>query len=201
MSAAKIRKLLVAAALFILNAAAAAASAPTSIATLKQLSIDELMDIEVTSVSRSGGQLSAAPAAIAVVTNEDIRRSGSTSVPEALRFVPGLHVAQRNASSWAVSARGFSSVNSEKLLVLSDTRSIYTPLFSGVFWDVQDYLTEDIERIEVIRGPGASLWGSNAVNGVISITTRSAKDTQGLYIQSAVGTENEADLAALHDLE
>lgn len=170
--------------------------AATSITELKKLSVEELLDLQITSVSRSREQLSEAPAAIAVVTNEDIRRSGSTNVPEALRFVPGLHVAQRNASSWAVSARGFSSVNSEKLLVLSDTRSIYTPLFSGVFWDVQDYLVADIERIEVIRGPGATLWGSNAVNGVISITTRAAKDTQGAYLEAAAGSESRANVAA-----
>ncbi|MGH8177291.1 MAG: TonB-dependent receptor plug domain-containing protein [Steroidobacter sp.] len=158
---------------------------------LKKLSIEELMDIEVTSVSRTRENLGGAAAAIAVVTNEDIRRSGATSVPEALRLIPGLHVARRNSNSWAISSRGFSSVNSEKLLVLSDTRSIYTPLFSGVLWDVQDYLLEDIERIEVIRGPGAALWGSNAVNGVINITTRSARDTQGGYLEAGAGTEEE----------
>src|SRR4029453_13647697 len=120
-------------------------------------------------------------------SNEDIRRSGATSIPEALRFVPGIHVARRNSNSWAVSSRGFSSITSEKLLVLSDTRSIYTPLFSGVFWDVQDYLMQDVDRIEVIRGPGAALWGSNAVNGVINITTKSAKETQGFYAETSAG--------------
>jgi iron complex outermembrane receptor protein len=109
---------------------------------------------------------------VAVVTREDIRRSGATTIPDALRLVPGIHVGEQTSSAWAVSARGFSNVNSEKLLVLSDTRSIYTPLVSGVGWDVQDYLLDDVERIEVIRGPGAALWGSNAVNGVINITTR-----------------------------
>lgn len=192
----KVRALVGVLALTPFTATAAADSRATSIAALKRLSVEELLSLQVTSVSRTREQLSDAAAAVAVVTNEDIRRSGSTNVPEALRFVPGLHVAQRNASSWAVSARGFSSMNSEKLLVLSDTRSIYTPLFSGVFWDVQDYLMEDIERIEVIRGPGATLWGSNAVNGVISITTRSARDTQGLYLEGAVGTENELNLGA-----
>jgi iron complex outermembrane recepter protein len=157
--------------------------------TLKRLSVEELMDIEVTSVSRTEETLGGAAAALTVLTGEDIRRSGATSVPEALRLVPGIHVARRNANSWAVSSRGFSSVNSEKLLVLTDTRSLYTPLYSGVFWDAQDYLLEDIERIEVIRGPGAALWGSNAVNGVISITTRQASDTQGLYVEGGAGTE------------
>ena len=106
--------------------------------------------------------------------------------------MPGIHVGEQTSSSWAVSARGFSSVNSEKLLVLSDTRSIYTPLVSGVGWDVQDYLLDDVERIEVIRGPGAALWGSNAVNGVINITTRSARDTHGFYAEGAAGSFDSA---------
>jgi iron complex outermembrane receptor protein len=154
------------------------------------------MNVEVTSVSRTAEGLQGAAAAVAVVTGEDIRRSGANSIPETLRLVPGLHVARVDASDWAVSARGFSSVSSEKLLVLNDTRSLYTPLFSGVFWDVQDYLLEDIERIEVIRGPGAALWGSNAVNGVINITTRNARDTQGAYVEAGAGDEEEAILGA-----
>jgi iron complex outermembrane receptor protein len=154
------------------------------------------MAIQVTSVSRTEERLGEAAAAVAVVTSEDIRRSGATSVPEALRNIPGLHVARQSSSTWAISARGFSSVNSEKLLVLTDTRSLYTPLFSGVLWDVQNYLLQDIERIEVIRGPGATLWGSNAVNGVINITTKSARDTQGLYAETSVGTEERAAVAA-----
>jgi iron complex outermembrane receptor protein len=152
-------------------ACATAAQDDSSTGALKRLSIEELMDIEVTSVSRTAESLGSAAAAVSVLTNQDIHRSGATTIPEVLRGVPGLHVARRNSNSWAVSSRAFSSINSEKLLVLSDTRSIYTPLFSGVQWDVQDYLLQDIERIEVIRGPGASLWGSNAVNGVINITT------------------------------
>ncbi|MGH8642926.1 MAG: TonB-dependent receptor plug domain-containing protein [Gammaproteobacteria bacterium] len=174
---------------------AAADDGGFSASALKRLSIEELMDVEVTSVSRTAESLGGAAAAVTVVTNEDIRRSGATSVPEALRLVPGIHVARNQSSRWAVSSRGFSSVNSEKLLVLSDTRSIYTPLFSGVFWDVQDYLLEDIDRIEVIRGPGAALWGSNAVNGVINITTKSAQDTQGLYAEAGAGTEERASAA------
>jgi iron complex outermembrane recepter protein len=169
--------------------AVAAQDLTASTGALKRLSIEQLMDIEVTSVSRSPETLSAAAAAVSVLTDEDIRRSGATTIPEALRGIPGLHVARRNANSWAVSSRAFSSVNSEKLLVLSDTRSIYTPLVSGVAWDVQDYLLQDIERIEVIRGPGASLWGSNAVNGVINITTKHARNTQGSLLSAAVGTE------------
>jgi iron complex outermembrane receptor protein len=162
---------------------------------LADLSLEELTDIEVTSVSKSSEKLRSAAAAIAVVTSQDIHRSGATTVPEALRFVPGLTVARQNSDTWAVSARGFSSVNSEKVLVLSDTRSIYTPLFSGVLWDVQDYLIQDIERIEVIRGPGAALWGSNAVNGVINITTKKAQDTQGTYAEATLGSEERASAA------
>jgi iron complex outermembrane recepter protein len=159
---------------------------------LKRLSIEELMDVEVTSVSRTAEALGGAAAAIGVVTSEDLRRSGATAIPEALRGIPGINVGRRNSNTWAVSARGFSSVSSEKLLVLRDTRSVYTPLFSGVFWDSQDYLLEDVERIEVIRGPGASLWGSNAVNGVINITTKNARDTQGWYVDATLGTEEHA---------
>jgi len=169
---------------------------PNPLDTLKRMSIEELMNVEITSVSRREESLRDAAAAVAVVTREDIRRSGATHFPDALRLVPGIHVGEQTSSAWAVSARGFSSVNSEKLLVLSDTRSIYTPLVSGVAWDVQDYLLEDLERIEVIRGPGAALWGSNAVNGVINITTRSARDTQGTYLSAAVGTFDRASLAA-----
>ena len=167
-----------------------------SVAELKKLTVEELMAVQVSSVSRTEERLGNAPAAVAVVTSEDIRRSGATSVPEALRLVPGIHVARESSSEWAISSRGFSSVNSEKLLVLSDTRSVYTPLFSGVFWDVQDYLLQDIDRIEVIRGPGATLWGSNAVNGVINVTTKSARDTQGLYFETSAGTEERAAVAA-----
>lgn len=152
--------------------------------------------MEVTSVSGTTERLGSAPAAITVVTNEDIQRSGATTLPEALRFVPGIHVARQTSSTWAVSSRGFSSVNSEKLLVLTDTRSLYTPLFSGVFWDVQDYLLQDLERVEVIRGPGATLWGSNAVNGVINITTKHARDTQGLYFETSAGSEERVSMGA-----
>jgi iron complex outermembrane receptor protein len=169
---------------------------PQWIIDFKNLSVQELMDIEVTSVSKTSEQLGGVAAAVTVLTSEDIRRSGATSVPERLRLVPGIHVARQSSNTWAVGIRGFGSVTSEKLLVLSDTRSIYTPLFSGVFWDVQDYLLQDIDRVEVIRGPGASLWGSNAVNGVINITTKNAKDTQGLYVETIAGTEERDSVGA-----
>jgi iron complex outermembrane receptor protein len=175
---------------------AAANNSTDQLDELKHMSFEELMNVEVTSVSRHEEPLRDAAAAVAIVTPEIIRRSGATHLPDSLRLVPGIHVGGRHSSSWAVSARGFSSVNSEKLLVLSDTRSIYTPLFSGVAWDVQDYLLSDVERVEVIRGPGATLWGSNAVNGVINITTRSARDTHGSFASAQLGTFDRASLEA-----
>jgi len=157
---------------------------------LTQLSLEELQNIEVTSVSKAPEPRGGAPAAIAVITNDDIRRSGVTSIPDALRMAPGLHVGRFSAHEWGVSSRGFSSLNSGKLLVLIDGRSIYTPLFSGVLWDVQDTLLEDLDRIEVIRGPGGTLWGANAMNGVINITTKSARDTQGALLTAGGGNED-----------
>jgi iron complex outermembrane receptor protein len=156
--------------------------------TLKKLSIEELMDVEVTSVSKRPEKLSDTASAIQVITQEDIRRAGVTSLPEALRLASNLQVAQKNAHDWGISARGFNTELANKLLVLIDGRTAYTPLLSGVFWDVQDYLLEDIDHIEVISGPGGSVWGANAVNGVINITTKNARDTQGLYIEGGGGT-------------
>ena len=156
---------------------------------LTDVPIETLLEMEVTTVARKTEKLSQSPAAVSVLTQDDLRRSGATSIPEALRLVPGLEVARLDASQWAVSARGFNDVFANKLLVLQDGRSIYTPLFSGVFWDVQGAMLEDIDRIEVIRGPGASLWGANAVNGVINIITKSAKETQGTLITAGGGTE------------
>lgn len=146
---------------------------------LGDLSLEELSNLEITSVSRHAERLSDAAASIFVVTGEDIRRSGATSLAESIRLAPNIQVARASASSYAISARGFNSSTANKLLVLIDGRAVYTPLFSGVFWDAQDTLLEDIDRIEVISGPGATLWGANAVNGVINVTTRRAKDTQG----------------------
>jgi iron complex outermembrane receptor protein len=159
-------------------------------AELKKLSVEELLDIDVTSVSKYPEKLSEAAAAVAVLTQEDIHDSGVTSIPEALRLVPGLDVARVDSHTWAISSRGFNDIFANKLLVLIDGRTVYTPLFSGVFWEVQDTLLEDIDRIEVVRGPGATLWGANAVNGVISIITKSARDTQGLLISAGGGTED-----------
>jgi len=147
--------------------------------------------MEVTSVSRRPEKLLGAAASIQVITANDIRRSGARSLPEALRLAPNLEVAQINARDWAISARGFSARTANKLLVLIDGRTVYTPLFAGVFWEVQDVLLEDIDRIEVISGPGATLWGANAVNGVINVVTKSAASTQGMLISAGAGTELE----------
>ncbi len=156
---------------------------------LKKLSIENLLQMEVTSVSKKAEKLSMAAAAIFVITNEDIRRSGATSIPEALRMVPGLEVARIDANKWAITSRGFNGRFANKLLVLMDGRSVYTPLYSGVYWDAQDIMMEDLDRIEVIRGPGATLWGANAVNGVINIISKHAKDTQGGLVTAGAGTE------------
>lgn len=146
------------------------------------------MDLDVTSVSKQSEPYWQAPAAIQVVTGDEIRRSGASSIPEALRLADNLAVAQSTSDSWNISARGFNAGNANKLLVLMDGRSIYTPLYAGMFWNAQDYLLEDIDHIEVISGPGGTLWGANAVNGVINITSKSAKDTQGLYLEAGGGT-------------
>src|SRR5258706_8770954 len=160
----------------------------TNPGALRKLTLKELMDADVTSVSKVPERYGEAAAAIQVVTGDDIRRSGATSNPEALRVADNLNVAQKNSHGWAISARGFNTDLANKVLVLRDGRSVYTPLFSGVFWDQQDYLLEDIDQIEVISGPGGTLWGSNAVNGVINIISKSAKDTQGLYVEGGGGS-------------
>jgi len=156
---------------------------------LKKLSVDQLMDIEVTSVSKSPEKLSEVASAIQVVTADDIRRSGATSIPEALRQATNLEVAQIDARQWAITSRGFNNVFANKMLVMIDGRSVYTPLFAGVYWDVQDTLLADLDRIEVISGPGATQWGANAVNGVINVISKSAKETQGGLLEAGVGTE------------
>ncbi|HEX4602217.1 MAG TPA: TonB-dependent receptor, partial [Gemmatimonadales bacterium] len=159
-----------------------------SVAALKQLSVEQLMNVEVMSVSKRAERLSRAASAIQVITQEMIRRSGASSLPEALRLATNLQVAQIDARQWAISARGFTSTAANKLLVLIDGRTVYTPLYSGVFWDVQEVPLSDIDRIEVISGPGATLWGSNAVNGVINVLTKHARDTQGLSLVGGGGS-------------
>jgi iron complex outermembrane receptor protein len=169
--------------------ACAASGAQTSQTDLASQSLEDLMKIEVTSASKKSETLSKAPAAIFVITGEEIRRGGYSSVPDALRMVPGLYVVQQSAHVWQVSARGFSSSFNDKMLVLIDGRLVYSPTFGGVYWDVQDPPLEDIDRIEVIRGPGGTLWGANAVNGVINIITKAAQKTQGPQVSTSAGID------------
>ncbi len=173
---------------FVLGAASYAAAEEKTPEFL-QVSLQEVVDMEVTSVSRKEEKASEAAAAIYVITREDLRRYGAANLVEALRLAPGVHVARAGSSQWAVSARGFNDQFANKLLVLIDGRTIYSPTFSGVFWDLHNPIIDDIERIEVIRGPGATVWGANAVNGVINIITRSAEDTQGTLINLGAGNQ------------
>ncbi len=162
---------------------------------LLDLSLEELIALDVpdvTSVSKRKQRLMDSPAAVYVITDKDIKRTGVTSIPEALRMVPGMQVAKLNSNTWSISTRGFNYIFANKLLVLVDGRTVYSPLFSGVNWDVQDTMLEDIARIEVIRGPGAALWGANAVNGVINIITKHSADTQGGLLSIGAGSEEKA---------
>jgi iron complex outermembrane receptor protein len=168
--------------------ARAASETSSDIGALKKLSFEELFNIEITTVSRRPERLVDAASAVQVISAEEIRRSGALNLPDALRLATNLQVAQINAYNWAISARGFNAVTANKLLVLIDGRTVYTPLFSGVFWDVQNVMLEDIDRIEVISGPGATLWGANAVNGVINVITKNARDTQGALLSGGAGS-------------
>lgn len=158
------------------------------------LTLEQLLSAEVLSVSKKSESIADAPAAIHIVTSEDIQRSGVTNIPDALRMVPGMQVAQVDSNSWAISIRGFNSVFANKLLVLIDGRTVYNPVFGGVFWEANDLMLEDIERIEVIRGPGGTLWGANAVNGVINILTKHTRDTQGSLVSGLYGNEEQGTL-------
>jgi len=158
-------------------------------ANLVDLEIEQLLDLDISSITKTSSNSKKVPAAIFVLNHEDILRTGATSIPEALRMVPGLHVAKTNGGGWSVSVRGVNSQFGDPLLVLVDGRSVYTPLFSGTWWDQIDVLMEDIERIEVIRGPGTSLWGANAVNGVINIVTQSARQASGALASAYYGSE------------
>src|SRR5574340_354129 len=157
-----------------------------------QLSLQQLMQVKVTSVSRKQQKLAHAAAAIYVLTQEEINRSTATTIPELLRTIPGLQVARLDTGKWVVTARGFASEYANKLLVLIDGRTIYDPYFAGVRWDAQDTMLDDIDRIEVIRGPGAPMWGSDAVNGVINIITKQARDTQGGLAAATTGSTDNA---------
>jgi iron complex outermembrane receptor protein len=192
--------LLGAAALASLAGARAADAAPSLPPpnVMKKLTLEQLMDIDVTSVSKRPEKLFEAGSAIQVISGEDIRRSGATSLPEALRLASNLEVARVDARQWAITARGFNNVFADKMLVLVDGRSVYTPLYAGVYWDVQDTQLADLDRIEVISGPGATQWGANAVNGVVNVSTKSAKDTQGTLLSAGAGSELRNSTAVRH---
>ncbi|HLY09270.1 MAG TPA: TonB-dependent receptor [Planctomycetota bacterium] len=159
---------------------------------MTELDLDDLLNVRVTSPAKKEQPLTDVPAAITVIRENDVKRTGATSIAEALRGVPGLDVAQTNSNTWAISARGFNDNLANKMLVLIDGRSVYSPLHSGVYWDVQDTFLDDLDRIEVIRGPGGSLWGANAVNGVINVITKSAEESQGWLVTGGGGTEERA---------
>ncbi|HLG58148.1 MAG TPA: TonB-dependent receptor [Vicinamibacterales bacterium] len=189
---------LIVSALLVSTASAATRAQTLSAGDLARASLEELMNIKITSAERKEQRADDVPAAVYVITQDDIRRSGMTKLPEIFRLVPGMQVAQMNASEWAVSVRGFNSVYSDKLLVLIDGRSLYNRGFSGVFWDAQNVVVSDIDRIEVIRGPGGTAWGANAVNGVINIITKSAADTKGTAVDVSAGTFERASGAIRH---
>jgi iron complex outermembrane receptor protein len=165
---------------------------------LKHLTIEELMDLDVTTAQRRIEPVRFTPAAITVLTNEDLRRAGVTTLADALQLVDGVYFARLNNSGWRIGARGLNGATPNKLLVMIDGRALYSSLFTGVFWNVVSYVLEDIDRIEVIRGPGAALWGANAVHGVVNIITRHSRDTQGTYALLAAGNEDRAVVEARH---
>ena len=167
--------------------------APT---VLKSLSLEELSQIEVTTPSKEPVKVFRTPAAVYVITGEDIRRSGATNIPEALRLAPGVEVARIDANKWSIGIRGFGSRLTRSVLVLLDGRTVYTPLFDGTYWEVQDTLMDDIDRIEVIRGPGGTIWGPNAVNGVINIITKDTKYTRGTLVSAGGGNEEQGFINA-----
>jgi len=178
--------------LSVLLAGSTVAQNSRNVPDVTAMSMEDLMNLQVTSVSKRTQKVADAAAAIFVITQEDIRRSGATSIPEALRLAPGLEVARIDQNKWAIGSRGFNGRFDNKLLVLIDGRSVYTPLFSGVYWNVEDVMLEDVDRIEVIRGPGATLWGANAVDGVINVITKKAKSTQSAIVTAGAGTEERA---------
>jgi iron complex outermembrane receptor protein len=163
---------------------------------IKGTSLSELMSLKITSLSKKQQQLNRAPAAVYVLSHNEIARMGVTHIAEALRYVPGVEVAKVDASRWAIGIRGFNSRSSNKLLVMIDGRTLYSPFFSGVLWEEKDVLLEDVERIEVIRGPGGAVWGANAVNGIINIITKNGKDTKGTYVEGGITSENNTLLQA-----
>jgi iron complex outermembrane receptor protein len=187
--------LAVAAAALWLTPGARAAAAATPADRLAELSLEQLRDVVVTTASRQEERLDRVAASVYVISAEDIRRSGATTLPEALRLAPTLNVARADANQYAISARGFNNVLANKMLVLIDGRTVYSPLFSGVFWEAQDVMLEDVDRIEVVTGPNTALWGSNAVDGLIHVITRSAAATQGLLASAQTGNAQSAAAA------
>src|SRR6185295_4126403 len=156
---------------------------------LTTMSLEELAQTKVTTVSKTEEPRFQTPAAVHVVTADDIQRSGATSIPEALRMVPGVHVARINSNQWGVGIRGFTSRLARSQLAIMDGRTLYNPLFAGTYWEAQDTILEDVERIEVVRGPGGTLWGANAVNGIVNIVTKDTRDTQGGFVSAGGGNE------------
>jgi iron complex outermembrane receptor protein len=184
-------------ALILLAALPATAGGAASIEQMRELSLEDLMNVEVVTASRRSHSYQQTAAAAYVITGEQLRRSTAASIPEALRGVPGLQVARIDASKWAISARGFNGLYANKLLVLVDGRSVYNSLFSGVYWDILDLRLGDVERIEIIRGPGGTAWGANAFNGVINIITRHARETLGTAVEVGIGDNDPKILASL----
>ena len=185
----------------ILPLAATAQPAPPSpaqLADLKKLSIEELAETDITGSGRRPEQLEEVATAVSVITSDDLRRSGVMNVPQALRLADTLHVAQVSGPGYAISLRGFNITTANKMLVMIDGRTVYSPVFGGVFWEAQDLIIADIDRIEVVRGPGGTLWGANAVNGVIHIITKNAADTRGTFVNAAAGTDVLGPLAVRH---
>ena len=168
------------------------ADAQTSTQDLKRMRLDQILEIQVTTVSRVPQNSATAPAAVYVITHEDIRRSGATSIPQLLRLAPGVQVARMSGGTWSIGIRGFADRLARSMLVLIDGRAVYSPLFAGTYWETQDTVLADIDHIEVIRGPGGTLWGANAVNGIINIITKPAAETQGLLVDAGAGSEDRA---------
>jgi iron complex outermembrane receptor protein len=180
------------------TASGAAAQTPQVTQDLRRLSLEELLQMEVTVVTRQSESIGTAAAAVSVITRDDIRRSGVTTIADAVALADGMHVARFNNGTWSTTARGFNGSTPNKLLVMVDGRNAFTPFFTGVFWNTLDYVLEDIERIEVLRGPGASLWGANAVNGVVNIITRHTRDTRGTYVLAGGGNEDRGLIEVRH---
>lgn len=171
---------------------------PSQLEELKKLSIEELAETDITGTGRRPEQLEEAAAAVSVITSDDLRRYGVMNLPQALRLADTLHVANIGGPSWAISARGFNITTANKMLVMIDGRTVYSPVFAGVFWEAQDIIIADIDRIEIVRGPGGTLWGANAVNGIIHVITKSAADTRGTFVNAAAGSDTLGPVAVRH---